>query len=207
MEQIEITKLEAARRQLEVAIHLVFSDDDMVAIHTLVGAAFRILRDLSEARHRSGSYSGWIRLRDYIIEPGELRTLNDILNEAPNFFKHADRDGDSIFIDRGRLFLHNILMLACATYADLLRDTSSKASRAMEAYGMWFMMVYPGIYDRMLGSVNKWKLDTILQMKEALKEGIDFEDREDQIKLGVFLLELWEGRIKLNAPETKSTAS
>ena len=48
-----INKLEAARRQLDAAIRLTFSNEDALAIHTLAAAAYRIVRDIL---HRRGQH-------------------------------------------------------------------------------------------------------------------------------------------------------
>ena len=45
---MEITTLEAAKRQLRTAVELYFADDDPVSIHTLVGASYQILQDLNK---------------------------------------------------------------------------------------------------------------------------------------------------------------
>lgn len=44
--QQHITKLEAAERQLHVAIHMFFANEDELAVHTLASAAYRIIADL-----------------------------------------------------------------------------------------------------------------------------------------------------------------
>jgi hypothetical protein len=64
-----ISKLDAARKQLDCAIHLLDSEDP--AAHTLAYAAYCLLRDLSGA---------------------DLRKLEDALRlrEVPEFLKHAD---------------------------------------------------------------------------------------------------------------------
>ena len=49
----ELTKLDAARRQLDAAIRMFLASEDEVAIHTLGAAAYRVLRDLKEERGRS----------------------------------------------------------------------------------------------------------------------------------------------------------
>jgi hypothetical protein len=41
-----ISKLEAARRQLDCAIRLYIAEEDALAVHTLSRAAFRILHDI-----------------------------------------------------------------------------------------------------------------------------------------------------------------
>jgi hypothetical protein len=45
-----ITKLEAARRQLDCAIRLYLAQDDLAAVQTLAWAALSVLRDLARAR-------------------------------------------------------------------------------------------------------------------------------------------------------------
>lgn len=47
----QITKLDAARRQLRAAVRLLFDGGDPVAVHTLVGAASVIISDLVEQQH------------------------------------------------------------------------------------------------------------------------------------------------------------
>ena len=44
-----ITKLDAARRQIDAAVNLYFNKGDELAIHTLVGAAHILIIDLSKA--------------------------------------------------------------------------------------------------------------------------------------------------------------
>ena len=45
---MELTRLEAAERQLRQAIRLFFGGGDEVSVHTLTGAACRVLRDLAK---------------------------------------------------------------------------------------------------------------------------------------------------------------
>ena len=44
---LKVSKLDAAKRQLETAIRLYFSNGDPVSIHTLVAAAYAILHDVT----------------------------------------------------------------------------------------------------------------------------------------------------------------
>ena len=90
---LTLSKLEAARRQLETAARLYFSEADPVSIHTLVSAAYEILSDVNRARGGSPMLKEqlptWVR-RDANTEARRR------LNEAANFFKHADRDYDQV---------------------------------------------------------------------------------------------------------------
>ncbi len=86
-----VTKLEAAERHLRVAIRLFFEDRDLVAVHTLAAAALDLLRGLAR-RHGVGSSF----LKDNpLVRPEKKQELARLVNEAQNFFKHADHDPDA----------------------------------------------------------------------------------------------------------------
>jgi hypothetical protein len=87
--KMPITKLEAARRQIETAITLWFSESDPVSIHTLVSAAHRLVYDIN--RKCLGLPMLWDTT---YIRPGREKEYRDILAKASNFFKHADRDAE-----------------------------------------------------------------------------------------------------------------
>ena len=53
---LEITKLEAAARQLDTAITLVFEQGDRVVVHTLAAAAANIFSDVLESQDESRSW-------------------------------------------------------------------------------------------------------------------------------------------------------
>ncbi len=80
-----ISKIEAARRQLDSAISLYFRESDPVAVHTLACAAHQIIHDINQ--HKG--------IADLLYEKFRLRGFakRDI-NKHYNFFKHADKDPD-----------------------------------------------------------------------------------------------------------------
>lgn len=90
---LNTTKLEAAKRQLESAILLYFNNCDPVSIHTLSAAAYNILRALNKNR------SGDLMLKDYgqFLNDEQRRSFYQQVNEAENFFKHADKDPDESY--------------------------------------------------------------------------------------------------------------
>jgi hypothetical protein len=90
---IKISKVDAARRQLRTAITLRFNSGDPVAIHTLAFAAYEILHYVSEKRDPFR--------RDLIfdtlwVKDAYRRNWNQKVRKEANFFKHADKDGDSV---------------------------------------------------------------------------------------------------------------
>ena len=83
-----ITKLDAARRQLDAAIGLYFAEGDAVAIHTLVGAAHLLIGDLSKTAKQETLVQKFIR-------PDKQREFIDAIRAPQNFLKHADRDPEA----------------------------------------------------------------------------------------------------------------
>ncbi|MBI4118166.1 MAG: hypothetical protein HY455_01320 [Parcubacteria group bacterium] len=90
--ELHISKLDAAKRQLETAINLFFRGGDPIAIHTLAGAAFQILNDIGE-KQKIKSVHG--QLLDW-VKPEKKDEVFKAINAAKNFFKHADKDPDGI---------------------------------------------------------------------------------------------------------------
>jgi hypothetical protein len=80
----QITKLDAARRQLDTAIKLFFDNGDSLSIHTLAYASFKILFDIYPL-HKSDDFA--TKLDEMIRVMGWQR-----FNQTANFLQHADRD-------------------------------------------------------------------------------------------------------------------
>jgi hypothetical protein len=130
--ELRISKLDAARRQLEIAVRLYFSSADPVPIHTLAAAAHRVLSDISKAR------KGPRLITDTVVDwlPSETRTeARKILNEAANFFKHADNDTDeTLRFDPAQT--EALLLSACQGYM----TATSENVPLFSAYAFWFVI-------------------------------------------------------------------
>ena len=85
---VQLTKLEAAQRQLNRAIQMLFTEDDPVCTHTLAGAASILLTDLLE-HHKPGST--WEQKAQEQNEMGRVEFFR-IARKAQNFLKHARDD-------------------------------------------------------------------------------------------------------------------
>jgi hypothetical protein len=132
-----ITKRDAANRQIEAAIRLFMSGDDMVAVHTLACAAREIYEKHCE-------FAGIERFYDLIVKAfpeKSKKEIFEVLNKPRNFFKHSDSnsslDATIELSDRD-----NKLMLFLATHdcATLLED---KAPKIVHAYNAWFIATEP----------------------------------------------------------------
>jgi hypothetical protein len=92
--KIKISKVDAARRQLDCAISLWFRDGDTVSIHTLVSAAFEIIQDLNS---KVGNKDiTMIEMARRLAKPEHVETVMQLMRKPMLFFKHADRDPHEI---------------------------------------------------------------------------------------------------------------
>lgn len=88
-----IEKFEAVEQQLILAIDLFFKDKSEVAIHTLICATHEILDALCAKKNLT---RGVIKEGIKDIDPKFHKIIFKKVNEAKNFFKHADKDSDYI---------------------------------------------------------------------------------------------------------------
>ena len=84
---VKLTKLEAARRQIESAIWLWFVDDDHVSVHALAAAAHRLLVELAAVREKAAWPYAGAYLPEGLVEPRPVDT-----GDAVMFFKYAKKD-------------------------------------------------------------------------------------------------------------------
>lgn len=140
MAEIRINKVDAARRQIDVAIRLLFSNDDPVAIHTLSAAGFRILRDIVH-KNKKGRIQQ--HFKD-IIKLGMEKELWKVVNKAANFFKHADSDADEI-LEGVQIEKANdaMILLACFCY----RDLGYQFTPEMGAFMTWSAALDPKLLE------------------------------------------------------------
>lgn len=129
---LTVSKLDAAKRQLETVIRLYFVYGDPVAIHTLTSAAYNVIRDINKKRGGPTLFAkdGFL---DYIKE-GHEKEVRGLINGAENFFKHADRDHDSTinFNPEQSEFL---ILEACGTYWKL----TGEFPPLFRIYQIWFI--------------------------------------------------------------------
>ena len=116
---VRLTKLEAARRQIESAIWLWFVGDDLVSIHALTAAAHRLLLELAALRETAA----WPYTAAYLPK----RTYKDRRARSQNpvtFFKHAKKkETYEVSEQWTELYLFDAVM----AYTSLADDRSASA--------------------------------------------------------------------------------
>lgn len=87
--KIKISKLDAAKRQLETAIRLYFNYGDPISIHTLACSAFEILSDLNKQCNGPP-----MAVSDFLIKDEFKERFMQMIRKPQNFLKHAKKDPD-----------------------------------------------------------------------------------------------------------------
>ena len=138
--EIQSTKLDAARRQLETAISLLFASGDAISTHTLAYAAFGILKDVASHRGEKSV----LAMAEALASAGKKGDFWMGFNRAGNFFKHADRDPDAVLVGMPEEENEALISIALSIYEGLgcIKTTE------LQAFSLWWSCInFQGISD------------------------------------------------------------
>lgn len=130
--EFQITKLDAACRQLDTAIQLLFEQGDSVSIHTLAHAAFGILKGV--ATHRRETQI--LDTAHALAAEGKSGDFWTGFNRAGNFFKHADKDPNGVFVG---IQEENEALISIAVRIYL--DLGCSITPQMTAFSLWWACI------------------------------------------------------------------
>lgn len=131
--RLKIGKMDAAKRQLETAIHLWFFSGDPVSIHTLACAAHQILHDIG------GKCGVPAVLREPPgVAPEHMKRIRKLVNKPENFFKHADSDPDAL-LDFNPEATELFILDAVITYEALTQE----AAPILSTFKAWLFILDP----------------------------------------------------------------
>ncbi len=136
---LQISKLDAAKRQLETAIRLYFSNSDPVSIHTLAAAAYNLIKDVNKKRGGKPMLIKELAF-DYLNPEGEKIWVKK-MKEAENFFKHADRDHGKTLDFRPEL-TEIFILDACLRYKEL----TAEFPPLFLTFYSWFRAIHPDMF-------------------------------------------------------------
>ncbi len=132
MSTAKIDKVEAAGRQLSVAIQLWLEERDGLAVHTLTMAAFGILNALCRKDPQHVAF-----MDRFLAEFGHKRFY-----ETTNFLKHADRDPDAVLNEPISLETEYRIGLCLVMYRCLRGDLTPE----MGAFHLMSLATYPEFF-------------------------------------------------------------
>jgi len=166
-----ITKLEAAKRQMDEAIRLFFERRDCVATHSLASAAAQVLSDLCDAKGIPSPIRG-----AGVIKEKHRKEWLSRLKAAENFFKHGDRDSEGTLEFRPKQ-TEGMLFDATYMYASLTK----RQTYAGAVFQSWFFLKHP---DFLLDANLKQALLTQANRLQVTTDDWDLfadllKDRED----------------------------
>lgn len=182
MAKLHITKQASAQRQLDAAIRILFSGEDVLAIHTIVSAAHNVLTDIDNKGGKTALNLYADTLADLqktypgIPVPPETKNFKWWLQKrnraGANFLKHADKDS-AVALDPSTLSTDDILIEACLIY----RNLGLELTHEMKVFCRWYLAIYPN-----------QEADRIIT-----KAGdVSYFVRDEQLEFGMFLLENME---------------
>jgi hypothetical protein len=177
MTKLRINKLDAARRQINAAIRMTFEGEDPVAIHSVIAAGHRIIRDICEQR---GDIESYLRFTDWIA-PGYEREFWHAMNASANFIKHADKDPDEIheLDDEASDYM---IVFATKWY----RDLGNSISTEMNVFATWWAVQHPNVLKGEI--LTQFVKAGISSHVEGLKKAMAVLDRADRLKAGLMFL-------------------
>lgn len=159
--KINITKVGAARSQLIEAINLFFEERDPVSIHTLVGAALQILNDHVD-RDEVWKTDLILHYNSIYIKDEFRKEWFNSINEARNFFKHADKD-----LKDGRISiefetkLNEFNIFESIRCLKIIEGNNYVNSIEFIYFTGWFILKYPKLFSEEIQNyiVNKPDLE------------------------------------------------
>lgn len=89
-----ITKLAAAKRQLQAAIRLFFFEEDELAIHTVASAAYGLLKDLKRNRGQNEAADSYCTTFFYLVRDFRRGTLPAHFTSDPTKMVEVERIAD-----------------------------------------------------------------------------------------------------------------
>jgi hypothetical protein len=141
----KISKIEVAKHQIDAAIRMFFDNEDIIPIHTLSRAGFRVMYDIAPENEQKKA------LDAYIKKVGEPR-----FNEITNFLKHADRDPDADIDDNFGLYTEAGIGFALVLY----QHQTGTLTPEMKAFAMWQKMMRPEFFElpeQLSTDIKEWK--------------------------------------------------
>ena len=130
----EISKLDAARRQLLAALHIHWYLNEPIAVYTLAANSWEVCNSLLKKDEK-------IRILQEIVEVygGTAKEIVGLINAPRNFVKHADKDPDAVFPDIKEDDCDAVILTACLDYM----FANGRSPYSMGVFLSWYSAIYP----------------------------------------------------------------
>jgi hypothetical protein len=162
-----LSKVEAAARQLDTAIELYLHEYDLLSVHTLAWAAFSILVSYDEKTNAGGVWANHIR-----------ENPSEHARKLANFLKHADRDPLETLGELTDEYTHLLLLEGCKLFYEL---TGSR-TRPIDVFYCYDILLDGDAQDREL---NRRDRSGEIPTEEEVKEEVRLHYESKKKLLGV----------------------
>lgn len=169
--KLQITKIDAARRQVETAIHLWLDSSDPVSVHTLAAAAHQVLHDLGTKQGHPSILRGLI-----VVRPEYRKKVAKALVKAENFLKHADKDPQQV-LDFNPEATEILLLDAVITYEIF----TGKVVPLLSTFKLWMFLNRPEF-------MEKEVMDKVLKQNPSIAADTTLFSKQEFFKLWLDVL-------------------
>jgi hypothetical protein len=161
-----ITKIEAAKRNIEFSIRCLFQEEDNLPIILVASSAFQVLRDIAEHQGVGDLHKSFKSM----VAPGKEKEIWNAFNRVANFIKHADKKPGETLEHFNEELPETIILIACLYYYEIAASLSTE----MSAFTKWL-------------SVSKEELSGIWQVQSDAEPIVDFRElpRAERLKYGM----------------------
>jgi len=166
---IHVNKIDAAQRQLNVGIRLLFGDADPIAVHTIIGAASTIFSDLIEQIIPKKSWDKLAQQANNLC-PSEYF---QIMRKAQNFLKHAKDDHEAV------LEFDSEDTEALAFWAVMNCSELTPMSKEAQIFQLWYIASHSPLPDQ-----NQSPLKEAIELFGDLRHS----SREARLQIGTKVL-------------------
>lgn len=179
---MQLTKLEAAKRQIDFAIEAFFEDKDIVPVHTVAGAALILAHDLVEEQKPGKSWANLVADANHL----STKRAISIMRVTQNALKHARLDSNGVveFEPKDTEFL-----IASALF-DLgeLNEAGEVHSIPSSVFQLWFIAMHSEIFSH--ADYNE-----LLSAAKELFPDIALKDRVEQLSAGLSAMRAHENGV------------
>ena len=134
--ELKVSKIDAAKLQLNSAISLYAKDDSIVSVHTLACASYELLIGLARSRGINNVHDDLERR----IKPEKLDEWRRTYRSAQNALKHADRDPNGLV----SLTIHQTevkIFMACY----LIKPFAQTPDPLQNLFVSWYLIQNPSL--------------------------------------------------------------
>lgn len=177
-----LTKENAAIRQMDTAIAMLFQGGDVVSIHTLASAATNVFSDVLRKLGRQT----W---KQNILKtfPGREKEVHETLHASQNFFKHA-ADDPTATLDFDSEWNDHMIIVGTLEYGELVNVRGDKLTHPMSIFQMWYFARQPNLMEN--------QGQDFMARAHAIFPGLKAYPRFQQLALGGSALRDLESRAR-----------